>query len=178
MTSFSKLLPKKSVVQCKWQFVEDIIQLNMSRLGKQKQQQSEIVGNLISAAPGEALPKNTWRVCAATLPPIFPPVTEWPPLYFFYILLSPNDSHFQNVLSLKDPILRKKNMLSPNDFFFFFRSKCFHWMTPIFTNKWPPLDMYPIFVWKEGFMIYIAAKQKFVYGKEDPILHYTDRAPH
>ena len=31
---------------------------------------------------------------------------------------------------------------------------CSHWswMTPIFTNKWPPRDMYPIFVWKEGFM--------------------------
>ena len=31
---------------------------------------------------------------------------------------------------------------------------CSHWswMTPIFANKWPPRDMYPIFVWKEGFM--------------------------
>ena len=58
-------------------------------------------------------PKNTWRVCAATLTPIFkPPVTEWPP-------------------SL--------------------RNKCLHWRTPIFTNKWPPLDKYPIFVW-EGFI--------------------------
>ena len=29
------------------------------------------------------LPKNMWRVCVATLTPIFkPPVTEWPPFYF------------------------------------------------------------------------------------------------
>ena len=31
-------------------------------------------------------------------------------------------------------------------------ASCSHWMTPIFTNKWPPRNMYPIFVWKEGFM--------------------------
>ena len=30
--------------------------------------------------------------------------------------------------------------------------KLMSWMMPIFTNKWPPRDMYPIFVWKEGFM--------------------------
>ena len=38
----------------------------------------------------------------------------------------------------------------------FFRNKCCHWMNPIFTNKWPSLDIHPIFVWKEG--IYIVAK--------------------
>ena len=31
-------------------------------------------------------------------------------------------------------------------------ASCSHWMMPIFTNKWPPRNMYPIFVWKEGFM--------------------------
>ena len=32
----------------------------------------------VTSAPG-ALPKIMWRVCAATLTPIFkPPVTEWP----------------------------------------------------------------------------------------------------
>ena len=30
-------------------------------------------------------------------------------------------------------------------------ASCSHWMTPIFPNKWPP-RIYPIFVWKEGFM--------------------------
>ena len=38
----------------------------------------------------------------------------------------------------------------------FQRNKCSYWMSPIFTNKWRPLDMYPMFVWKEG--IYIVAK--------------------
>ena len=48
--------------------------------------------------------KNMWRVCAAILTPIFkPPVTEWP-LFIFHILLSPNDPHFQNTLSLNDPL--------------------------------------------------------------------------
>ena len=50
---------------------------------------------------GGALPKNMWRVCAATLTPIFkPPVTEWP-LFIFHILLSPNDPYFQNALFLE-----------------------------------------------------------------------------
>ena len=53
---------------------------------------------------GGALPKNMWRVCAATLTSIFkPPVTEWP-LFIFHILLSRNDPHFQNALSLNDPL--------------------------------------------------------------------------
>ena len=60
-----------------------------------------------------------WRVCAATLTPIFKtPVTEWRPFYFSHIVLSPNDPHFQNALSLNDPILRNK-MLSLSDPFFF-----------------------------------------------------------
>ena len=88
-----------------------------------------------------ALPKNTWRVCAATLIPIFkPPVTEWP-LFMIHSLLSPNDHHFQNVVSLNDPILRNK-------------------MTNNAHTEWPPfspinnhiLIYYPIFVWKEGFI--------------------------
>ena len=34
---------------------------------------------------GGALPKNMWRVCAATLTPIFkPPVTEWLPFFFTF----------------------------------------------------------------------------------------------
>ena len=38
---------------------------------------------------GEALPKNMWRVCAATLTPIFKPlVTEWPPFYFSHFALT------------------------------------------------------------------------------------------
>ena len=45
-----------------------------------------------------------WRVCAATLTTIFKtPVTEWP-LFIFHILLSPNAPHFQNALSLNDPL--------------------------------------------------------------------------
>ena len=37
-----------------------------------------------------ALPKNMWRVCAATLiDPIFKlPVTEWPPFYFSHFALT------------------------------------------------------------------------------------------
>ena len=96
---------------------------------------------------GGALPKNMWRVCAATLTPIFQtPVTEWP-LFIFHILLSPNDPHFQNALSLNDPPFEKYLsvkmgvMLSLND--------------TIFTNKWPPHDMYPIFLEGE---IYVVAK--------------------
>ena len=53
--------------------------------------------------PAGALPKNMWWVYAATLTPIFkPPVTEWP--FYFHILLSPNDPHFQNALSINDPL--------------------------------------------------------------------------
>ena len=38
---------------------------------------------------GGELPKNMWRVCAATLTPIFkPPVTEWPPFYFSHFALT------------------------------------------------------------------------------------------
>ena len=38
---------------------------------------------------GGALPKNMWRVCAATLTPIFKPsVTEWPPFYFSHFALT------------------------------------------------------------------------------------------
>ena len=59
------------------------------------------------ARGGGELPKNVWRVCAATLTTIFkPPVTEWP-LFIFHILLLPNDPHFQNALSLKDPLFKK-----------------------------------------------------------------------
>ena len=58
----------------------------------------------LGSSPGGALPKNMWRVCAATLTPIFKPlVTEWP-LFIFHILLSPNDPHFQNAFSLNDPL--------------------------------------------------------------------------
>ena len=92
--------------------------------------------------PG-ALPKNMWRVCSATLTPIFkPPVTEWP-LFIFHILLSPNDPHFQNALSLNDPLFLE---------IFIGENGGHAKMTPIFTDKWRPCDMYPIFVWKEGFM--------------------------
>ena len=63
-----------------------------------------------------ARPRITWRVCAATLTPIFkPPGTEWL-LFIFHILFSPNDPHFQNALSLNDPILKIK-MLSLNNSF-------------------------------------------------------------
>ena len=38
---------------------------------------------------GGALPKNMWRVCAATLTPYFKlPVTEWPPFYFSHFALT------------------------------------------------------------------------------------------
>ena len=52
---------------------------------------------------GGALPKNMWRVCTATLTPIFkPPVTEWP-LFIFHILLSPNDPIFKMLSHLMAP---------------------------------------------------------------------------
>ena len=61
------------------------------------------VTEAIGLLGGGSLPKNTRRVCAATLTLIFkPPVTEWPP-FIFHILLSPNDSHFQNASHLMTP---------------------------------------------------------------------------
>ena len=61
--------------------------------------------------PGGTLPKNMWRVCAATLTPIFkPPVNvrpHWPP--------------FSNRLSLNDPLFTFNILLSPYDPTF---SKC------------------------------------------------------
>ena len=44
------------------------------------------------------------------------PVTEWPPFYFSHFALT-CDPHFQNAVSLNDPILKIK-MLSLNDPFF------------------------------------------------------------
>ena len=80
-----------------------------------------------------------WRVCAATLTPIFKlPVTEWP-LFLFYILLSPNDPIFKMLSHLINPFFR--------NIYRWKWASCSHWMTPIFTNKRPPRDMYPIFVW-------------------------------
>ena len=80
-----------------------------------------VVLSILKSGGGGALPKNMWRVCATTLTPIFkPPVTEWPP-FIFHILLSPNDPHFQNALSLNDPLFQKYSsvkmgvMLSLND---------------------------------------------------------------
>ena len=52
---------------------------------------------------GGALPKNMWRVCAATLTPFSNRLSLNDPLFIFHILLSPNDPHFQNALSLNDP---------------------------------------------------------------------------
>ena len=53
---------------------------------------------------GGALPKNIWRVCAATLTPISNRLSLNDPLFIFHILLSRNDPHFQNALSLNDPL--------------------------------------------------------------------------
>ena len=91
-----------------------------------------------STSRGGALPKNMWRVCAATLTPIFkPPVTEWPPFLFFTFC-----SH------LMTPIFKMLSHLMTPFFRNIYRWKwasCSHWMTLIFTNKWPPRDMYPNF---------------------------------
>ena len=81
--------------------------------------------------------------------------SHWPS---FSNLLSLNDplfiftfcSHLMTPMMLSHlmtPILRNK-ILSLNGPFS--TNKCWHWMTLIFTNKWPSLDMYLIFVWKEG----------------------------
>ena len=48
-----------------------------------------ITSGRLQPREGGALPKNMWRVCAATLTPIFkPPVTEWPPFYFSHFALT------------------------------------------------------------------------------------------
>ena len=80
-----------------------------------------IANSNITITPGGSLPKNTWRVCAATLTPIFNLLSLNGPLFIFHILLSPimtsifkMFSHLMTpwnypilrneMLSLKDPI--------------------------------------------------------------------------
>ena len=97
-----------------------------------------------SPGVGGALPKNMWWVCAATLTPFSNPLSLNDPFLFFTFC-----SHLMN------PIFKMLSHLMTPFFRNIYRWKwasCSHWMMPIFTNKWPPRNMYPIFVWKEGFM--------------------------
>ena len=87
--------------------------------------------------PGRHCLKYKTSMCSHT-DPHFQTSCHWMTTFvIFHILLSPNDPHFQNALSLNDPIFRNK-MLPLNDPFLFFRNtcRCSYWMTPIFTNKW------------------------------------------
>ena len=81
-----------------------------------------------------------WQVCAATLTPILKHPTPWMTLFLFFTFCSHLMTPIFKMLSLNDMILRNK-MLS---LVFFLRNA---------LTEWPPLDMYPIFVWKEGFIV-------------------------
>ena len=91
---------------------------------------------------------HSLKICDGYVRPHWPPFSNRlslnDPLFMFSHLLSPNDPHFQNAPSLNDPLFR--------NIYRWKWASCSHWMTPIFANKWPPRNMYPIFVWKEGFM--------------------------
>ena len=91
---------------------------------------------------------HSLKICDGYVRPHWPPFSNRlslnDPLFIFHILLSPNDPIFKMLSHLMTPFFRN-----------IYRWKwgsCSHWMTPIFTDKWRPRDMYPIFVWKEGFM--------------------------
>ena len=99
-----------------------------------------------------------------TLTPIFkPPVTEWP-LFLFHILLSPNDPIFKMLSHLMTPFFR--------NIYRWKWASCSHWMTPIFTNKRPPRDMYPIFVWPPKWPPFFF---KLKSSLKDPFFFYSPR---
>ena len=88
---------------------------------------------------------HSLKICDGYVRPHWPPFSNRlslnDPLIHFALTYDP---HFQILSTSMTPFFRK-----------IYRWKwvsCSHWMTPIFTNKWPPRNMYPIFVWKEGFM--------------------------
>ena len=95
--------------------------------------------NLGLVSRERALPKNMWRYVRPHWPPFSNRLSLNDPLFNFHIC-----SH------LMTPIFKMlSHLMTP-----FFRNICWwkwascsYWMTPIFTNKWPPRDMYPIFVW-------------------------------
>ena len=85
---------------------------------------------------------HSLKICVGYVRP------HWPP---FSNRLSLNDpfSFFTFCSHIMTPFSKCYHLMTP-----FFRNiyrwkwaSCSHWMTPIFTNKRPPRDMYPIFVW-------------------------------
>ena len=104
---------------------------------------SVLVSSSSSSSPGGG--GHSLKIRDGYVQPHWPPISNRlspnDPLFIFHILLSPNDPHFKMLSHLMTPFFRN-----------IYRWKwgsCSHWMTPIFTDKWWPRDMYPIFVWKE-----------------------------